>query len=149
MADPKIKYDIEANVRGDAEVSQLATRLEDLAKTLDGDLKTNANAAATALRQLGDKQTAVARFVELKQGAKDAADQLAQAQAAAQKLGRELATSEAPTRAQTGQMAKLSDAVRAAKAEVVAQNAAVIQARAGLQQYGVSTANLAQTQAHP
>jgi tape measure domain-containing protein len=146
MADPKIKYDIEANVKGDAEVGQLAGKLEALAKTLDGDLKNNANAAAAALRQLGDKQTAIARFVELKQGAQDAAGRLNEAQAAAQKMGQALASAETPTRAQTGQMAKLGDAVRAAKNEVTQQNAAVIQARGALQQYGVSTQNLAQSQ---
>ena len=147
MADPKIKYDIEANVKGDAEVGQLAGKLEALAKTLDGDLKTNANAAAAALRQLGDKQTAITRFVELKQGAQDAAAKLNDAQAAAQKMGQTLDTTEAPTRAQTGQMQKLGDAVRAAKADVLQQNLAVQQARSALQQYGVQTTGLSQTQA--
>ncbi|MBH2008090.1 MAG: tape measure protein [Xanthomonadaceae bacterium] len=146
MADPKIKYDIEANVKGDAEVGQLASKLEDLAKTLDGDLKTNANAAAAALRQLGDKQAAIQRFVELKQGAQDAAAKLNDAQAAAQKMGQTLAATETPTRGQTGAMQKLGDAVRAAKAEVLAQNVAVQNARGALQQYGVSTTNLAQSQ---
>lgn len=146
MVDPKIKYDIEANVKGDAEVGQLAGKLEALAKTLDGDLKTNANAAAAALRQLGDKQTAITRFVELKQGAQDAAAKLNDAQDAAQKMGQTLAATETPTRSQTGQMQKLSDAVRAAKAEVLAQNLAVQNARGALQQYGVSTQGLAQSQ---
>ena len=146
MADPKIKYDIEANVKGDAEVGQLAGKLEALAKTLDGDLKNNANAAAAALRQLGDKQTAIQRFVELKQGAQDAAAKLNDAQSAAQKMGQTLAATETPTRSQTGQMQKLGDAVRAAKAEVLAQNLAVQNARGALQQYGVSTQGLAQSQ---
>ena len=146
MADPKIKYDIEADVKGDAEVGRLAGQLEALAKTLDGDLKNNANAAAAALRQLGDKQAAITRFVELKQGAQDAAARLLEAQAAAQKMGQTLAATETPTRSQAGQMQKLGDAVRAAKAEVLAQNLALQQARGALQQYGVSTQNLSQLQ---
>ena len=146
MAMKPIEILIEAKPTGGDAVHKLASTLEELAQTLDGDLKNNANAAAAALRQLGDKQSAITRFVELKQGAQDAAARLNEAQAAAQKMGQTLATTEAPTRAQTGQMKNLGEAVRAAKAEVLQQSQAVQQARGALQQYGVSTQNLSQSQ---
>lgn len=146
MAAPKIKYDIEAAVKGNADVNQLASEIDKLAGTLDGDLKANALAAADALRQLGAKDAALQNFADLKREAKDAAAGLQTAQDAAQKLGAELSSVEKPTRAQAGQMQKLRDAVAAAKTEVVTSTAAVMQARAGLDQYGISTANLSQKQ---
>lgn len=146
MADPKIKYDIEANVKGDAEVGQLAGKLEELAKTLDGDLKTNANAAAAALRQLGDKQTAIQRFIELKTEGRAAASALLQTQLAAEKLGQELAASANPTNKQAGALQKLYDQVKSGTQAVEANKAAMQQARGALEQYGVSTQNLSQSQ---
>lgn len=146
MADPKIKYDIQANVSGDADINRLASEIDKLAGTLDGDLKTSALASADALRQLAQKDNAIQNFVDLKREAAAAALGLKDAQAAAQKYGTEMASVANPTRAQTGQMQKLRDAVRDAKSEVLTQNAAVIQARGALAQYGVSTDNLGQSQ---
>lgn len=118
MAEPKIKYDIEAVITGNNDVNQLAIQLEKLANTLEGDLKTNALAAADALRQLNAKDAAIRNFADLKQQAKDAAAGLQDAQAAAQKLGAELSSVEKPTRNQAGQMERLKDKVAAAKVEV-------------------------------
>lgn len=146
MADPKIRYDIEANVQGGANVEQLASGIEKLSETLDGDLKKSALASADALRQLGQKDGAIQTFVDLKKKAQDSAIGLKDAQEAAQKLGAELNGVQTPTRAQTGQLQKLRDAVRDAKTEVVANNAALIAARDGLSKYGVSTDNLGQSQ---
>nr|WP_319563353.1 tape measure protein [uncultured Rhodoferax sp.] len=146
MADPKIKYDIEAAVKGNAEVNQLASEIDKLAGTLDGDLKTNALAAADALRQLAAKDAAIKNFADLKQQAQDAAKGLQDAQAAAQKLGAELASVQTPTRAQAGQMQKLGDAVKSAKTEVTASTLALEQARTGLAQYGLNTDQLSQKQ---
>ncbi len=146
MADPKIKYDIEANVSGQGDVGQLAASVEKLAGTLDGELKTSALASAAALRQLAEKDGAVQNFVELKNKTQQAAAGLKEAQSAAQKLGAELAATANPTRAQTGQMQKLRDAVSSAKVEVVASNSALNQARDGLDKYGINTGNLSQKQ---
>ena len=146
MADPKIKYDIQANVTGNAEVDQLANGIEQLAGTLDGDLKTSALESAAALRQLGAKDGAVQNFIDLKRQAVDAATGLKEAQAAAQKMGAELANVEKPTRAQSGALQKLRDSVKAAKTEVQSKTVAVQAARSGLDQYGISTNNLGQSQ---
>ena len=56
MADPKIKYDIEAGVSGLADVAKLEAELRDLGGTLDGDLKRQALAAADSLQALGARQ---------------------------------------------------------------------------------------------
>lgn len=79
MADPKIKYDIEADVKGSASVEDLESHLRELGGVLDGDLKAQANAAADALRSLGEKQAAVANFQALKNEAAALGVELAQA----------------------------------------------------------------------
>jgi tape measure domain-containing protein len=140
---PRIKYDIAADVSGNADVNALANSLESLALTLDGDVKRSALASAQALRDLSSRSGAIDSFVDLKREAQDAARRLTEAQAAAQKMGRELGAIEQPTRAQAGQMQRLRDAVRSAKEEVTAKAQAVSRARAALQAYGVDTTNLA------
>jgi len=146
MATKKIQYDIEAAVSGGEDVNALARQLEGLANTLEGDLKTQALASAAALRTLGEKQGAIDNFVKLKSEAGAAADRLEEAQAAAQKLGRELSSSAAPTRAQAGQLEKLRDAVRATKSELQTKTVALDQSRAALNRYGIGTTNLAQSE---
>lgn len=146
MADPKIKYDIEADVKGRTEVGQLATQIEALATELDGPLKSGALASAAALRELAQKDQAISNFVTLKREAGAAADGLKQAQTAAQTLGAQLAATENPTRSQAGALQKLRDAVQAAKTEVIAKNNALAAARAGLGAYGISTEGLSQKQ---
>lgn len=146
MTNQRIRYDLEAAVSGEQDVAALARQLEGLADTLEGDLKTQALASAAALRTLGEKQGAIDNFVKLKTEAGAAADRLEEAQAAAQKLGRELSSSSAPTRAQAGQLEKLRDAVRSAKTEVQGKTTALDNSRAALDRYGIGTSNLAQSE---
>ncbi len=142
----RIRYDLEAAVSGQQDVAALARQLEGLADTLEGDLKTQALASASALRELGAKQGAIDNFVKLKGEAGAAATSLKEAQTAAQQLGQTLAASGTPTRAQTGQMEKLRDAVRSAKTELQSKTDALDQSRAALTRYGVGTTNLAQSE---
>lgn len=146
MTDPKIKYDIEAAVSGDADVSQLVQRLQELGKTLDSDVKAQALAAATALRELSSKRTAIDRFIELKAAARDAANGLLATQTAADKLGAELAALQSPTKAQQGALQKLYNDVRLGTQEVSRNTTALAQAREALGAYGISTQNLSQSQ---
>jgi len=146
MADPRIKYDIAANVTGGDDVAALADQLDKLSAKLDGDLKTSADAASKALRELTAKQTAVDQFAALKASAGAAADKLSELQAKAQAAAQAIAQSEAPTRAQQGQLAKLRDAVRAAKDELINQTAALDKSRAALSGYGIDTKNLSAEQ---
>ena len=146
MATQKIRYDIEAAVSGNSEVNALAASLEGLAGTLEDDLKTQALASAAALRQLGEKQGAIDTFRRLKGEVEGAAGSLREAQTAAQQLGQKLAASEAPTRAQAGQLQKLRDSVRAAKTELQQKTVALDQSRGALRSYGVGTDQLAQSE---
>ena len=66
MADPKIKYDIEAVVKGNDGVQALEKDLRDLGAVLEGDLKNQATAAADAIKALGDKQATVTNLQQLK-----------------------------------------------------------------------------------
>lgn len=142
----KIRYDIEAAVSGEGDVAALARQLESLADTLEGDLKTQAQASAQALRELGAKQGAIDNFVQLKNEAGAAAAKLTEAQSAAQKLGQSMAASGAPTRAQTGQLEKLRDAVRSAKTEVQEKTRALDNSRATLRAYGVASDGVAKAE---
>jgi len=143
MADPKIRYDILANAEGAESVDKLAVELEKLDKAFDPAVAARAQALANELRDLGAQQAAIERFRELKEQTAAASIALDTAQAAAQKLGQQLAASDAPTRAQTGQMQKLRDAVQAAKDTFQAETSALDVARGNLTQFGISTDEVA------
>ena len=144
--DPKIRYDILANAQGAQGVEQLAGELERLDASVDPALASRAQALSAELRRLGEQQAAVDRFVALKRETEGARQALTDAQGAAQRFGREMASVEAPTRAQAGQMQKLRDAVRSAKEAYSQQAATLQQARSALSQAGIDTTQLAAAQ---
>lgn len=134
---PKIQYEIAATATGAAEVEKLATELEKLDDAVDPALALKAREAARALREIGQQQEAIDAFVRWKTATGEASAELDRAQAAAQKLGAEIAQSGGPTRAQAGQMQKLADAVREAKQELTTQTAGLDASRSALQQQGI------------
>lgn len=141
--DPKIRYDILANAEGEQDVARLAAELARLDDALDPAAAQRAQALSAELARLGGATAAVARFRELSGQTQAARLELERAQAAAQKMGAELAAAERPTAAQSGQMAKLRDAVRAAKAELQTKTQALQGARGALAQYGLASTQLA------
>ncbi|WP_164964314.1 tape measure protein [Rubrivivax sp. JA1026] len=143
MTDPRIRYDILANAEGEQDVLGLAAALEKVDDSLDPTVAARAQKLATELRELGQQKAAVDTFVTLKRETEGAKRALDQAQAAAQQLGRELAATEAPTRAQTGQMAKLRDAVQSAKEKLQQKTQQLDVSRAALTQMGLSTEQVA------
>lgn len=90
MADPKIKYDIEAGITGEADVEQLEASLRALGNTLDSDLKKQVDAAADALKNLGAKKDAVTNFQQLTNESNALSIELAQAGSALDKLAQQL-----------------------------------------------------------
>lgn len=136
--DPRIRYDIEARASGAADVEKLAREFEQLDGAFPEDLAGKVRQASQQLEQLGQQQAAVEAFTRIKTETEQARRALEEAQAAAQKFGAELAQSEAPTRAQAGQLQKLRDNVREAKDELLRQTQALDQARTGLTQFGIS-----------
>jgi tape measure domain-containing protein len=141
-SDPKIRFDILANAQGTQDVEALARELEKLDESLDPALAARARATAAELRVLGQQRSAIEQFVALKSRSQEAAQSLAQAQAAAQALGRSIAAAGGPTRTQAGQMEKLRDAVRGAKAEQEASVKALQAQRQALAAAGVDTHKL-------
>lgn len=119
MADPKIKYDIEAAVKGEADAEQLAKTLRDVGDVLEGDLQAGALSAAKALEALASKQRAVETFSALKRQTTDLESSLEKATQQVDRLGNELPQAAANTQ-------QLINAERSAAA-------ALEQARASLQ----------------
>jgi tape measure domain-containing protein len=95
--DPKIRYDIEAGIKGEADVKQLAATVRTLADSLDGDLKVQAEGAAAALQKLGDTQTAVSDFSRLKRETTDLGAALRTASGEVDRLGNEMPAAAAAT----------------------------------------------------
>lgn len=135
---PRIRYDIEARASGAAQVEKLAQEFEQLDGAFPEDLAGKVRNASQQLEKLGQQQQAVETFSRIKAETEQARKALDDAQAAAQRFGRELAQSEAPTRAQAGQLEKLKDNVRQAKDELIRQTEALDRARVGLTQFGIS-----------
>jgi tape measure domain-containing protein len=146
MTDPKIRYDIEANATGKAEVDALGKSMAALDDALPESARKRADELGQALQRLGREQAAIDAFVRTKGASEQAARALEDAQQAAQKLGRELAETEAPTRRQQVAMDRAKQAVREAKEEIIAQNAQLQAARGALQQAGISSDGLAAAQ---
>lgn len=99
MADPKIKYDIEAAVKGEADAAQLAKVLRDVGDALEGDLQKGAQDAAAALEALAAKQRATDSFSALKRETQELSTEFTKATGLVDRLGAELP--QAATGAQT------------------------------------------------
>lgn len=119
MTEPKIKYDIEAAVKGEADAQELARALRAVGETLEGGLQQGAQAAAQALENLGAKQRAIDGFAALQRQASALAPELGRISADLAGMGNQLQQAQA----QTG---KLAAAERSAIT-------ALAQARVGLQ----------------
>ncbi|RYF53036.1 MAG: hypothetical protein EOO29_57120, partial [Comamonadaceae bacterium] len=116
MADPKIKYDIEAAVKGEADADKLAQALKGVGDVLDGDLQQGALEAASALEALGSKQRALSTFGELKRETQDLAKAFQTSVTTVDRLGAELQSAAS----QTQQLVVAEKATGAAVAEVQA-----------------------------
>lgn len=129
MADPKIRYDIEAGIKGEADVKQLSAALRALGGTLEGDLKTQALGAASALEQLGAKQQAISDFTALKRATESLGAELDQTTASVDRLGAELPQAAAATAAFAEAESKARAAADGAKTDLDEQRAALVALR--------------------
>jgi len=149
MADPKIKYDIEAAVKGDADAEKLANELRGLSELLDGDLKTSALGAAQALDTLADKQGTLGTFAQLKRETTDLGASLKQAAAHVDGLAAELpqATARAKEFAAaestaSGKLAETQANLQRSKDALKSLNAETTGAARGTLQYREAVAGL-------
>jgi len=134
MSDPQIKYDIKADVSGDAEADKLATALRGVGDVLEGDLQTSAQEAAKALEALTAKQRAVEEFARLKAEARETATALDAATKAVDALGNELPKASANTRT-------LAEAEKAMAAELEKSQAELDNKKKALAQLREETAS--------
>lgn len=130
MADPKIKYDIEADVKGDASVQALEQNLRDLGQTLDGELAGQARAAADALQSLGAKQEAVTTFQRLTNESSALAVELAQAQHGVAQLGAQLSAASTSTQQYVGAELKAKAALESTSAQLAAARKGYVELQA-------------------
>jgi tape measure domain-containing protein len=146
MADPKIKYDIEAAVSGSAQINALARELDALEKSIDPAGVQRAKALRTEIEALGKQQSAITAFIGLKNAVIESKAAYDAAQVSAQKLGREIATAGTATRAQNGAFEKAKDTVRAANAAYTDNVVALQNARSAANAVKISTTELSSAQ---
>ncbi|MCK6414751.1 MAG: tape measure protein [Giesbergeria sp.] len=140
MADPKIKYDIEAQATGEAAIEKLTGAVKELGDSIDQDLKREADAAAQALRKVGEQSAAAEVFRAAGLEAERAGAAFKEAKAGLDDLDRKFAT--AATAAQQFGVAEKAalDAVRAAARELDAAKIALAQIDATYDKAGRGTA---------
>ncbi len=146
MADPKIKFDIEAAVSGAADIQALAQRLEDMGKVMGGDLGPAAKAAAAEMRALGQQQEAIAAFGKLSAQVRQSEQDLALAQKSAKSFATEIGTAGPPTAAQAAALARLNTEVQNNQAKLGGQKEALHAANQELLSYGLTGDRLIEAQ---
>jgi tape measure domain-containing protein len=129
VTDPKIRYDIETGIKGEADVKQLEGSLRALGDTLDGELAQEAVRAAEALQNLGSKQEAIQNFNALRRTTQQLGQELDTASAAVDRLGSELPQAAAATAAFAAAEARARTAVEGAKADLDEQRQALVRLR--------------------
>lgn len=147
MGEPRIRFDILANAEGKEDVAALARELDKLDEAVDPQAAAQARKLADEIRLLADKRQAVQQFVDQLKRVREADQAMASAQEAAQRYGRELAGVNGPTKAFSGQMEKLKDAVKAARLEQQQSTRELDNARGTMGRLGLSTTDLSGSQA--
>lgn len=137
MADPKIRFDVEANATGAAEVDHLAQSFTKLDDAVDPALATRAEAAARALRQIGEQQAAITAFERLSAETEAAAQDVATAGQKLDEFRARLQAVAEPTATQAGRLQKLEDAFRRTQTALESKSAALGEARGRLDQFGI------------
>lgn len=143
MAEPKIKYDIEANVKGEAEAAALATEIKGLGDALENNLKTEAEDAANALRKLVEQSKASTSFQEVGKAALQAGAAFKEQEAALRALEQRLVEAQAATGRFAAAETTAREDVRASAAALDAAKVALAKLDAGYDSAGRNTAEYA------
>jgi len=143
MADPKIKYDIVAEVAGDADVEKLEEAIKGLGVALDGELKRDADAAAQALRSLSDQGKTAATFEAVGRQVLQAGGAFKEAQAKLSDLDKQFAeAATAVAQFASAEQAAMDD-VRTTTRELGAEKVALAQVDSAYDRAGRNTAEYA------
>lgn len=129
---------IDAEVSGQESVEQLTTRLDDMAKVLEGELKTEAQAVSARLKELADQQGAINGVQQLQRAVKDAGVALAQAEREAADFATQIVRSGPPTAQEAASLQRLQTAAEGARQGLEANRSALAGAAAELQRHGVA-----------
>jgi len=146
MADSKIKYDIEANVTGEADINDFAQKLEDVAKVLGSDLSPAAKAAAVEMRALGQQQAAIVAFAQLSEQVKSSERELSLAQRSAKSFVAEISASGPPTAQQAETLTRLNAQIQSSETKLTGQKEALHGANQELLKYGLTGDRLIEAQ---
>jgi tape measure domain-containing protein len=125
VADPKIRYDIEADVKGSGDISQLADETRRLGETLEGSLQKETLDAAKALDELGRKQGAITAFTALRRTTQELAEGLDAATKKVDQLGQELPQAATATAAFSAAEERARAALKATQTDLDTQRAAL------------------------
>jgi tape measure domain-containing protein len=125
VTDPKIRYDIEAGITGEADVGQLASTVRSLGETLEGSLKHQAIEAANALDLLGARKDAVDNFAELRRTTEQLTTELNQATASIDRISTEMPQAAAATERFAQAEARARTALDGATADLKEQQTAM------------------------
>ena len=136
MTDPRIRYDIAANVEGEEQVRELEQRLDELGNTLDGDLAPRAKAAGAALRNALDARDALRGVTEMRTSVTEASRSLKDAEGNLIAYQRSMAAAGPPTRQMAANEQALTVAVERAQAMLTAKQAALRMSESSLTRYG-------------
>lgn len=146
MADPKIRYDVEAQVRGADDVRQLAQGLESLDDSISPVLAQRARELQGELERLGQQQGLIDRFREQRQAVEQTETAMQAARTEATRLGREISQTEEPTKRQVLAFNSARTAAKGAADDYQAARLKLQQLRGTLSDAGLSTDELASAQ---
>ncbi|MBY6070595.1 hypothetical protein KUV35_04785 [Marinobacter salsuginis] len=136
---------IKAGTEGLKSIGQLVKELEALGQDT-GEASEKLEGLAGALSELRDQQKLVRQFADLKSQTKDLADQQAKAKDRATELGKALAQTEKPTRAQRNEFEKAKKASRDADQAWQSNQRQLNGLRNSLSDAGISTRDLSSEQ---
>jgi tape measure domain-containing protein len=138
MADKQISTELSIGVKGRESVAALASDLEDVAKVLDGDMKTAAEAAAQELRELGRQNEAINAFAALERETRLAAQALKTAEKEAANYGAQVGRNVLMTKEEADGLVRLQARVKDTRDAYTQSNKAMQEAQAELTRLGVS-----------
>lgn len=136
MADPKIRYDIAADVTGEEDVRDLVRRLDELGNSLDKDVAARAKSAGEALRTALAVKGGREHLTELAASVKEAERALREAQASLGSYQKAITGIGPPTREAVAQEQRLQQAVTQAKAVLDGKQTSLRAAEAHLARFG-------------
>ncbi len=142
MADKEVSFKINADGSdADQGITAVADRLQDLAKVLDGEVKTSALQAAGQLRALASQEAAIDSFKRLENQAAISAKALQSAKLEATNYAQQVGKNALMTREEADSQVRLQGAVKQAQEAHQQNTTALKAAQAELTRLGISAKN--------